>query len=143
MEKMPGDVWQKFANLRLLYAHQWLNPGKKLLFMGCELAQWTEWNHDVELDWALEGQPYHDGVRRFLGDLNQLYKTRPALHATDCDPEGLRVGQRGRRRPQRAGVRPPHRRTTPGICCARSTSPRSRARTTDSACPPPGTIKRC
>ena len=90
LDKMPGDVWQKFANLRLLYANQWLNPGKKLLFMGCELAQWTEWNHDAQLDWALEGQPYHDGVRRFLGDLNHLYKARPALHATDCDPAGFR-----------------------------------------------------
>ena len=88
LDKMPGDVWQKFANLRLLYAHQWLNPGKKLLFMGCELAQWTEWNHDAQLDWPLEKEPYHDGVRRFLGDLNHLYKTRPALHATDCDHRG-------------------------------------------------------
>ena len=90
LSKMPGDVWQKFANLRLLYANQWLSPGKKLVFMGDELAQWTEWNHDRELDWALEGQPYHDGVRRFLGDLNHLYKRRPALHATDCDPAGFR-----------------------------------------------------
>ena len=90
LSKMPGDNWQKFANLRLLFANQWLQPGKKLVFMGDELAQWTEWNHDAELDWALEGQPYHDGVRRLLGDLNQLYKSRPALHATDCDPGGFR-----------------------------------------------------
>ena len=90
LSKMPGDHWQKFANLRLLFANQWLNPGKKLVFMGDELAQWTEWNHDAELDWALEGQPYHDGVRRLLGDLNRFYKSRPALHATDCDPAGFR-----------------------------------------------------
>ncbi|MEM9702644.1 MAG: 1,4-alpha-glucan branching protein GlgB, partial [Planctomycetota bacterium] len=88
LDKMPGDIWQKFANLRLLYAYQWLVPGKKLLFMGCELAQWDEWNHDGTLDWALEGQPYHDGIRRFLGDLNHLYKSRLALHGTDCDPAG-------------------------------------------------------
>ena len=88
--KMPGDFWQQFANLRALLGYQWLLPGKKLLFMGCELGQWTEWNHDAELDWALVGQQYHDGLRRYVGDLNKLYSSRKELHATDCDPAGWR-----------------------------------------------------
>jgi len=86
LSQMPGDYWQQFANLRLLYGYQYTSPGKKLLFMGGELGQWTEWNHDEELDWALEGHMFHDGVRRFVGDLNRLYRDYPALYEGECEP---------------------------------------------------------
>jgi 1,4-alpha-glucan branching enzyme len=89
LSQMPGDWWQKFANLRLLYGYQYTTPGKKLLFMGGELAQWVEWNHDSELDWKLTGHKYHDGMRRFVGDLNRIYRDHPALHETDCVPSGF------------------------------------------------------
>jgi 1,4-alpha-glucan branching enzyme len=84
LDKMPGDEWQRFANLRLLYAMQWFQPGKKLLFMGCELAATTEWNHEATLDWSLHDAPGHDGVRRLVADLNALYKAEPGLHRGDC-----------------------------------------------------------
>ncbi|HEX4961311.1 MAG TPA: 1,4-alpha-glucan branching protein GlgB [Thermoanaerobaculia bacterium] len=87
--KMPGDAWQKLANLRLLYGYMWSQPGKKLLFMGGELAQWKEWNHDASLDWHLLGEKGHAGVCRFLEDLNHLYRSEPALHELDCDPAGF------------------------------------------------------
>lgn len=87
--QMPGDYWQQFANLRLLYGYQYCMPGKKLLFMGCELAQWHEWNHDSELDWALIGNSHHDGVRNFVGDLNQALRAYPALHEIDFSSEGF------------------------------------------------------
>ncbi len=87
--KMPGDPWQKFANLRLLYAWMYGLPGKKLLFMGAELAPWNEWDEEAQLDWALLQHPEHEGVRRWLVDLNRLYRTEPALHQGDCVPEGF------------------------------------------------------
>ncbi|MGO8825008.1 MAG: 1,4-alpha-glucan branching protein GlgB [Acidimicrobiales bacterium] len=87
--KMPGDDWQRFANLRLLYCYQFAQPGKKLLFMGNELAQWREWEHDGELDWALLGVPAHDGVLALVADLNRLHRTEPALHELDSDPRGF------------------------------------------------------
>jgi 1,4-alpha-glucan branching enzyme len=87
--KMPGDRWQKFANLRLLYAYQWSQPGKKLLFMGGELAQWAEWNHDASLDWHLLGEPAHRQIQLLVGELNRLYRSEPALHELDCDPAGF------------------------------------------------------
>jgi 1,4-alpha-glucan branching enzyme len=90
ISQMPGDYWQRFANLRLLYSYQYTQPGKKLLFMGCEFAQWMEWNHDAELDWALFGHEKHDGIRRFVGDLNRIYKEEPALHQVDFKGEGFR-----------------------------------------------------
>ncbi len=77
--KMPGDDWQKAANLRLLYAHMFGHPGKKLLFMGCEFGQYHEWNHDQELEWWLTEQPLHEGLMEWLGDLNHLYQNGPAL----------------------------------------------------------------
>jgi 1,4-alpha-glucan branching enzyme len=89
LQRMPGDLWQKFANLRLLYAYQFAMTGKKLLFMGSELGQWKEWNHDAELDWALESQPMHQGLRAFLADLNALYRREPALHVHDVDGQGF------------------------------------------------------
>ncbi|MCX5739299.1 MAG: 1,4-alpha-glucan branching protein GlgB [Proteobacteria bacterium] len=87
--KMPGDDWQKFANLRALYGSMWTQPGKKLLFMGCEFAQRSEWNHDASLDWSLLGSDPHRGMQRWVRDLNTLYRAEPALHELDCDPAGF------------------------------------------------------
>ncbi|MEP1124892.1 MAG: 1,4-alpha-glucan branching protein GlgB [Ilumatobacter sp.] len=90
LNKMPGDAWQQFANLRLLYAMQWAQPGKKLLFMGGELATRLEWNHDSTLDWSLHDADMHAGVRILLADLNALYASEPALHRGDSNAEGIR-----------------------------------------------------
>ncbi|MBC7461513.1 MAG: 1,4-alpha-glucan branching protein GlgB, partial [Thermoleophilia bacterium] len=89
IDKMPGDTWQKFANLRLLYAYMWTLPGKKLLFQGCEFAQQAEWNHDVSLDWHLLEQPLNAGMLTLIGDLNRIYRDVPALHQLDVDPAGF------------------------------------------------------
>jgi 1,4-alpha-glucan branching enzyme len=86
---MPGDEWQKFANLRLLLAYQFSHPGKKLLFMGDEFGQWNEWNHEVSLDWNLLDYPRHAGIRRLVKDLNKLHRAIPALHDLDCGPDGF------------------------------------------------------
>jgi 1,4-alpha-glucan branching enzyme len=87
--KMPGDDWQRFANLRLLFAYQFAQPGKKLLFMGGELAQWSEWNHEAELDWPLLRYAPHEGMRRLVADLAALYRSRPAMHELDLSPDGF------------------------------------------------------
>jgi 1,4-alpha-glucan branching enzyme len=89
LAKMPGDTWQKFANLRLLLGYMFAQPGKKLLFMGGEFGQWKEWNHDGQLEWDLLKQPEHAGVQRWVDDLNQAYRNEPALHRYDCDPRGF------------------------------------------------------
>jgi 1,4-alpha-glucan branching enzyme len=89
-DKMPGDVWQKFASLRLLYGYMYGHPGKKLLFMGSEFGQWREWNHDRSLDWHLLDQPRHAELRRYVSDLNAIYRAEPALHQMDFDPAGFR-----------------------------------------------------
>ncbi len=94
LAKMPGDEWQRFANLRLLYAYQFAQPGKKLLFMGDELAPWTEWNHDAGLDWRLLEDPAHEGVRRVISDLAALHRDRPELHELDTVARGIRVDRR-------------------------------------------------
>ena len=88
--KMPGDAWQRFANLRAYYGLMWTYPGKKLLFMGSEFAQEREWNHDIGLDWFLLDQPPHAGVQRLVRDLNALYREIPALHDGDCESAGFR-----------------------------------------------------
>lgn len=88
--KMWGDPWQRRANLRALYALMYAHPGRKLLFMGAELAQAREWNHDGQLDWFLLDRPEHAGIQRLVRDLNHLYKSRPAMHARDDDPAGFR-----------------------------------------------------
>jgi 1,4-alpha-glucan branching enzyme len=88
--KMPGDEWQRFANLRLLYGSMWGQPGKKLLFMGGELATNSEWAHEGMLDWNLHDAPDHAGVRRLVSDLNAVYRREPALHRGDCEPAGFR-----------------------------------------------------
>jgi 1,4-alpha-glucan branching enzyme len=88
--KMPGDDWQRFANLRLLYAFMWAYPGKKLLFMGGEFGQSGEWNHDRSLDWHLLGMgPYHRGLQRMVADVNRLYRAEPSLHEQDSEPAGF------------------------------------------------------
>ena len=89
LEKMPGTDWEKFANLRAYYAFMWTQPGKKLLFMGCEFAQPEEWNHDDDLNWGAAQQPAHKGVQTLIRDLNRLYRATPALHALDCDAGGF------------------------------------------------------
>ncbi|MBB3317258.1 1,4-alpha-glucan branching enzyme [Rhizobium sp. BK181] len=87
--KMPGDDWQKFANLRAYYAFMWGYPGKKLLFMGQEFAQWSEWNEATSLDWNLLQYRMHEGMRRLVRDLNFTYRSKPALHARDCEGDGF------------------------------------------------------
>ena len=87
--KMPGNEWERFANLRLLYTYMFTYPGKKLLFMGCEFAQGDEWNHEKALDWYVLQYPNHQGVKSLVGDLNKLYRTHPALHRFDFDPQGF------------------------------------------------------
>ncbi len=89
VSKMPGDHWQKMANLRLFYAWQYAHPGKKLLFMGGEIAQWLEWNEMAELDWALLKEPQHQGIHKLIGRLNQLHREMPALHQQDFSAEGF------------------------------------------------------
>ncbi len=89
LAKMPGDEWQKFANLRLLYSLMLTYPGKKLLFMGCEFAQGTEWNAERSLDWYVLDYPLHQGIAKAVGDLNRLYTGMPALHGRDFEPEGF------------------------------------------------------
>lgn len=90
LNKMPGDSWQKFANLRAYYGFMWAHPGKKLLFMGCEFGQWQEWNHDQSLDWHLLEDSRHQGLQRLVKDLNHLYRAEPALYQLDCDAQGFR-----------------------------------------------------
>jgi 1,4-alpha-glucan branching enzyme len=87
--KMAGDWWQQFANLRLLFGYMWTHPGKKILFMGGEFGQRTEWNHDRALDWWLCEFPEHAGVQRWVGDLNRTLRAQPALHRRDFTPEGF------------------------------------------------------
>jgi 1,4-alpha-glucan branching enzyme len=87
--KMPGDDWQKFANLRLLFGYMYAHPGKKLLFMGGEFGQWREWNHDQSLDWHLLLHPPHRGLQLWVRDLNHFYRKEPAMHEIDFEPEGF------------------------------------------------------
>jgi 1,4-alpha-glucan branching enzyme len=88
--RMPGDDWRRFANLRVLLGYQWLFPGKKLLFMGCEIGQSGEWNANGEVEWwLLAAGPYHLGVQKFVADLNQLYRAEPGLWQSDFEPDGF------------------------------------------------------
>lgn len=89
VDKMPGDRWQKFANLRAYLSFMWTHPGKKLLFMGCEFGQWREWSHDRELDWYLLEEADHRGAQNLVRDLNRLYSGETALHELDADPAGF------------------------------------------------------
>ena len=87
--KMSGDEWQKYANLRLLFGYMYGHPGKKLLFMGGELAQWKEWNHDESLEWHVLQYPFHEGVQRWVKDLNHIYRTEKVLYELDFQSEGF------------------------------------------------------
>jgi len=89
LNRMPGDNWQKFANLRLLLGYMYGQPAKKLLFMGGEFGQWREWVHDEELNWQLLEEPPHAGIHRWVNDLNRLYINEKALHQLDCDSGGF------------------------------------------------------
>ena len=89
VSKMPGDRWQRFANLRAYLAYMFAHPGKKLLFMGGEIAQEREWSHTREIDWGLLANPAHAGIQRLVRDLNRLYRDLPALHERDCEPDGF------------------------------------------------------
>ena len=90
ISKMPGDDWQRFANLRAYLGFMWSHPGKKLLFMGGEIAQWAEWNHDASIDWHLLGEARHLGVQRLVRDLNRVYRSEGALHQRDAVNTGFR-----------------------------------------------------
>jgi 1,4-alpha-glucan branching enzyme len=87
--KMPGDEWQRFANLRLLFAYMYAQPGKKLLFMGCEFGQVREWAHDTSLEWNVVQYPFHRGVQTWMEQLNRLYRSEPAMHVLDNNPAGF------------------------------------------------------
>ena len=118
LDKMPGDVWQKHANLRALYGYMFAHPGKKLLFMGGEIGQWREWNHDWQLDWEVLGDPRHAGLQRWVRDLNRVYQQEPCVVGSglraagfpwiDCnDHEHSIIAFMRRRRPQIAKPRTP------------------------------------
>ena len=143
--KMPGDDWQRLANLRLLFGYQFAQPGKKLLFMGGEIGQWSEWNHDAAvLDWDLLDDPRHAGIARWLvADLNALYRGEPALHELDCDPAGFEWVDGRRRRAERPrvpalGSRPEQ--VVLVVCELHARAPR---RATGSASRPAGPGARC
>jgi 1,4-alpha-glucan branching enzyme len=89
LDQMPGDLWQKFANLRLLYTYMWTHPGKKLLFMGNDFGQWNEWNHDDSLQWDLLQWESHKGLQACVADLNRIYRSQAALYEVDFSPEGF------------------------------------------------------
>jgi len=89
VDKMPGDMWQKHANLRALYGYMFSHPGKKLMFMGGEIGQWREWNHDWQLDWEVLGDPKHAGLQRWVRDLNVVYQRESSLWSDDFDPAGF------------------------------------------------------
>jgi 1,4-alpha-glucan branching enzyme len=90
IQKMPGDDWQRFSNLRAYFGFMWAHPGKKLIFMGGEIAQWQEWNHDSAIDWDLLDQPRHRGIQTLVRDLNALYRRQTALHQRDSESTGFR-----------------------------------------------------
>lgn len=89
LDQMPGDLWQRYANLRLLYSYMWTHPGKKLLFMGSEFGQGNEWNHDTSLEWELLQCSSHRGLQKLVTDLNSLYQREPALYEVDFEPHGF------------------------------------------------------
>jgi 1,4-alpha-glucan branching enzyme len=89
IRRMPGDDWRKFANLRLLYGYMYAHPGKKLIFMGSDFGQWSEWNPDASLDWHLLNEPSHRGLLRWVRDLNTTLRGEPALYGFDSDPAGF------------------------------------------------------
>ena len=119
MGKMPGDDWQKFANLRALLAYRYTQPGKKLLFMGGEIAQWDEWRSEGSLDWPLLERPEHSGVQALVRDLNRVYRDEPALHEIDHEPQGVEWVDCN---DADASVRAFVRRWRPAVCSSRCRS---------------------
>jgi 1,4-alpha-glucan branching enzyme len=89
LDKMPGDLWQKHANLRALYGYMFGHPGKKLMFMGGEIGQWREWDAEASVDWHVLAEPLHQGLRRWVQDLNRAYRREPSLHEVDFDYQGF------------------------------------------------------
>jgi len=89
IDKVPGDMWQKAATLRALYAFMFTHPGKKLMFMGAEMGQWREWNHDTSVEWHLQSDPIHGGLSQLVGDLNRVYREERSLHEVDFEPAGF------------------------------------------------------
>ena len=134
LDKMPGDRWQQLANLRALYGYMWAHPGKKLLFMGGELAQEREWSHERSLDWHLLERPEHRGVQTLVGDLNRLYRDEPALWEVDGEPAGFAWLELNDARRQRDRVRALLGRAATAPSCASATSRPCRARATASGC---------
>jgi 1,4-alpha-glucan branching enzyme len=120
LARMPGDRWQKFANLRAYLGFMWTHPGKKLLFMGSEFGQEKEWNYQTSLDWHLLDDPLHKGAQVLVRDLNRLYRSSADLHEKDCEPGGLRVDRCRRQRAERAELSPqgqrPGRSVTIVVC---------------------------
>ena len=118
LDKMPGDRWQKFANLRSLYAYMWAHPGKKLLFMGGELGEWEEWNHDGSLHWNLLEYADHQGVQSLVRDLNTTYRATPGAVGGRLRAGRLPLARGERHREQRRRVRAHRRRRTrqPLVC---------------------------
>ncbi len=106
---MPGDQWQKFANLRLLYGYMYACSGKKLLFMGDEFGQQAEWSHEQSLDWHELDHPFNAGLQQFVGDLNRTYRGEPALHDLDVEPAGFEWVDAARQRVERPQLHPPRR----------------------------------
>ena len=127
LSQMPGDDWQKFANLRLLYGYQYTQPGKKLLFMGSEIGQWREWSHDGSLDWDLLQFDRHAALFHWLADLNRAYRSEAALHELDADPTGFEWVQSD----DAAGSTLSYVRRSKGgrLCSWSATSPQCRAST--------------
>ena len=132
---MPGDRWQKFANLRSLYAYMWAHPGKKLLFMGGELAEWEEWNYDGSLHWNLLEYAEHQGVQSLVRDLNRIYRAEPALYEVDFEPSGLPLARGERRDEQRARLRAARRDGRAAGRLRHEPLAGARATTTASGCP--------
>jgi 1,4-alpha-glucan branching enzyme len=89
LSKMPGDDWQKFANLRLLFGYMYGEPGKKMLFMGGEIGQWSEWNHDESVEWHLLQYEKHEKIKDYVKELNRIYHSEPAMHEIDFSYEGF------------------------------------------------------
>ena len=126
--KMPGDTWQQFANLRLLFGYMWAHPGKKLLFMGGEFGQRREWTHDERARMVGAAvSPNTPGVQRWVADLNALYRAEPALHEVDFDTRRLRMGRLPRRRGQRAVVSCAGRASRPPVLVVCNFTPVPRA----------------
>ena len=133
LAKMPGDRWQQLANLRSLYAYMWSHPGKKLLFMGGELATPWEWAHQDELPWWLLEHTEHAGMRDLMRDLNTVYREEPALWEVDFSHEGFRLDRAERRDGEHRRVHARLAPTSRARSSASRTSRRCRARTTASA----------